>query len=357
MFFRYMVPGRGDTVKALVLERDKELVFRDVPEPEKPGAEWALVKIMYSGICNSDLHRGFGGGAYRHPLVMGHEFSGTVIEAPPASAFAPGDPVTAFPLIPCRTCPACARGDHAQCASYDYLGSRRDGAFAERAWVPVANLFRVPAHVDLLRAALAEPCAVARHAASRADLPHGATVAVFGGGPIGNMAGQWLRLAGAARIFVVDIDPRKLELARSTGFEVVDGRAGDPVEALRSLTGGQGTDVTLEAVGLPLTFRQALAAVRHGGQAVLMGNIRGVLSLEEREVSSLLRREVTIRGTWNSRVAPEGANDWTETLARLGRGIDVAPLVSHVVPLAEGPDLFRRILAGGEYFAKVVLKP
>ena len=115
--------------------------------------------------------------------------------------------------------------------------------------------------------------------------------------------------------------------------------------------------MTLEAVGLPLTFRQALAAVRHGGQAVLMGNIRGTLSLEEREVSSLLRREVTIRGTWNSRVSPEGANDWTETLARMARGIDVAPLVSHVAPLAEGPDLFRRILAGGEFFAKVVLRP
>jgi L-iditol 2-dehydrogenase len=357
MFFRYMVRGRGDAVKALVLERDKELVYRDVPEPLKPGAEWALVKIAYSGICNSDLHRGFGGGAYRYPLVMGHEFSGTVPEAPPASGFASGDPVTAFPLIPCRACPACARGDFAQCASYDYLGSRRDGAFAGRVWVPVGNLFRVPDHVDLLHAALTEPCAVARHAASRADVARGATVAVFGGGPIGNMAGQWLRLAGAARVLVVDIDPRKLELARSTGFEAVDARAGDPVEALRSLTGGQGPDVTLEAVGLPLTFRQALAAVRHGGQAVLMGNIRGTLSLEEREVSSLLRREVTIRGTWNSRVAPEGANDWTETLARMDRGIDVAPLVSHVAPLAEGPDLFRRILAGGEYFAKVVLTP
>ena len=344
-------------MKALVLERDKELVYRDVPEPQKPGPEWALVKIAYSGICNSDLHRGFGSGAYRYPLVMGHEFSGTVLEAPPAGGFAPGDPVTAFPLIPCRACPACARGDHAQCASYDYLGSRRDGAFAERVCVPVSNLFRVPAHVELLHAALTEPCAVARHAASRADVARGASVAVFGGGPIGNMAGQWLRLAGAARVLVVDIDPRKLELARSTGFEPVDARSGDPVEALRSLTGGQGPDVTLEAVGLPLTFRQALAAVRHGGQAVLMGNIRGTLSLEEREVSSLLRREVTIRGTWNSRVSPEGANDWTETLARMGRGIDVTPLVSHVAPLAEGPDLFRRIIAGGEFFAKVVLTP
>jgi L-iditol 2-dehydrogenase len=344
-------------MKALVLERDKDLVFRDVPEPERPGPEWALVKVAFSGICNSDLHRGFGGGAYRYPLIMGHEFSGTVLEAPTGSGFTPGDTVTAFPLIPCQVCAACRAGQHAQCASYDYLGSRRDGAFAERVWVPARNLFRVPAGVELLHAALTEPCAVARHAASKADLAPGATVAVFGGGPIGNMAGQWLRLAGAARVFIVDVDDRKLALARSMGFEPLDAKAGDPVEALRGCTGGAGVDMALEAVGLPLTFRQVLAAVRHGGQTVLMGNIRGSLSLEEREVSSLLRREVTIRGTWNSRVAPEGANDWTESLARMGRGIDVAPLVSHVVPLAEGPAIFSRIIGGGEYFAKVVFIP
>lgn len=343
-------------MKALVLERDKELVYRDVPEPECPGPEWALVKVAFAGICNSDLHRGFGGGAYRYPLVMGHEFSGTVLQAPSGSGFAPGDPVTAFPLIPCGTCAACRAGEHAQCASYDYLGSRRDGAFAERVWVPAANLFRVPARVELRHAALTEPCAVARHAAAKAEGSPCASAAVFGGGPIGNLAAQWLRLAGCARIFVVDIDDTKLALARSMGFEAIDARAGDPVAALKERTDGAGADVALEAVGLPLTYRQTLAAVRRGGQAVLAGNLRGSLSLEEREVSSLLRRELTIRGTWNSRVAPAGANDWTESLARLGRGIDVAPLVSHVLPLAEGPEAFRRLLAGREPFAKVVFE-
>jgi L-iditol 2-dehydrogenase len=344
-------------MKALVLEGDKELIYRDVDEPQRPGPEWALVKVAFAGICNSDIHRGFGGGAYRYPLVMGHEFSGTVIEAPTGSGYAAGDAVTAFPLIPCRTCDACRSGEYAQCSSYDYLGSRRDGAFAERVWVPAANLFRVPVGVELLHAALTEPCAVARHAASKADLPPRATVAVFGGGPIGNMAAQWFRASGAARVIVADVDGRKLELARSMGFEPLDAGAGDPVAELRKRTGGSGVDAALEAVGLPLTYRQVLACVRRGGQAVLMGNIRGGLSLEEREVSSLLRREVTIRGTWNSSVAPEGANDWTESLARMGCGIEIAPLVSHVAPLAEGPDLFRRLIGGGEYFAKVVFTP
>lgn len=343
-------------MKALVLERDKELVYRDVPEPERPGPDWALLKIAFAGICNSDLQRGFGGGAYRYPLVMGHEFSGSVLEAPADSGFTPGDPVTAFPLIPCLACEACRSGEFAVCSSYDYIGSRRDGAFAERVWVPVANLFRVPAGVGLLHAALTEPCAVARHAASRAELPPRASVAVFGGGPIGNMACQWFRADGAPRVIVIDIDDRKLDLARSMGFEAVDARDGDPVAALKERTGGAGVDVALEAAGLPLTYRQALASVRPGGQAVLMGNIRGSLSLEEREVSSLLRREVTIRGTWNSRIAPAGANDWTESLARMERGIDVAALVSHVPPLAEGPEVFRRLLAGSEPFAKVVFE-
>jgi len=344
-------------MKALVLERNRELSFRDVDEPQCPGPEWALVNVAFAGICNSDIHRGFGGGAYRYPLVMGHEFSGTVLEAPLGSGYSVGDRVTAFPLIPCRACEACRDGQYAQCSSYDYIGSRRDGAFAERVWVPAANLFRVPAGVELLHAALAEPCAVARHAASRAELPPRAAVAVFGGGPIGYMAAQWFRASGASRVIVVDVDERKLALAATMGFEPLDAKNDDPVEELRKRTGGSGVDVSLEAVGLPLTFRQVLACARRGGQAVLMGNIRGSLSLEEREVSSLLRREVTIRGTWNSSIVPEDANDWTESLARMGRGIEIAPLVSHVAPLEEGPDLFRRLVGGGEYFAKAVFTP
>lgn len=373
-------------MKALVLERDRELVFRDVPDPPRPGPDWALVRVAYAGICNSDLARGFGGGAYHYPLIMGHELSGTVEQAPEGSRFEAGARAAVHPLIPCGRCAACLRRDFTRCSHYDYLGSRRDGGFAELVWAPEANLFRIPTEVGLLHAALTEPCAVALHAVSKLPRRATATSAVFGAGPIGNLAAQWLRLQGSGEILVVDIDERKLELARSMGFTPIDARTGDPVAAIRERTDGEGADRVLEAVGLPITFRQCLQAAGRGGEVILMGNMRGELVLEEREVSSILRRELTIHGTWNSRAlhAPRGQasatpraasavdlDEWTESLAQMASGevlgvaagkglpsgLSIGPLVSHVIPLAEGAEAFRMILGRSQYTMKVVLQP
>jgi L-iditol 2-dehydrogenase/galactitol-1-phosphate 5-dehydrogenase len=345
-------------MKALVLERDGVLRHADVPDPGRPGPEWALIRVAFSGICNSDIHRGFGAGAYRYPLIMGHEFSGTVEELAEAGRFPRGFPkgarVTVFPLIPCRRCIPCQTGDFAQCTDYDYLGSRRDGAFAELVWAPEANLLAIPETVGLREAAMTEPCAVALHGVGKLTIRPGDTGAVFGAGPIGNWAAQWMRLRGCSEVFLVDIDDRKLALARSMGFSPIDPREGDPVEAIRARTGGSGADRIVEAVGLPSTFLQAVQAGARFGEVVFLGNIRGSFEIGEKDFSSILRRELTIRGTWNSRFVPEGRNDWTAVLGALGRGIDAASLVSHTPSLAEGADIFRRIIERKEFFNKVV---
>ena len=89
-----------------------------------------MVQVAYAGICNSDIQRSFGGGAYHYPLIMGHEFSGAVKESFAGSRFSAGDRVVVYPLLPCHTCEACQTGDYAQCLDYDYFGSRRPGGFA-----------------------------------------------------------------------------------------------------------------------------------------------------------------------------------------------------------------------------------
>lgn len=347
-------------MKALVLERDGALRYADVADPRRPGPEWALIRVAFSGICNSDIHRGFGAGAYRYPLIMGHEFSGTVEE--PAEApvqpgrFPRGARVTVFPLIPCRRCIPCQTGDFAQCTDYDYLGSRRDGAFAEAVWAPDANLLAVPETVGLREASMTEPCAVALHGVGKLTIRPGDTGAVFGAGPIGNMAAQWMRLRGCSEVFVVDIDERKLALARSMGFSPIDAREGDPVDAIRARTGGSGVDRIVEAVGLPGTFLQAVQAGARFGEVVFLGNIQGSFAIGEKDFSSILRRELTIRGTWNSRFVPEGRNEWTTVLGAMGRGMDAASLVSHTPSLAEGAEVFRRIIERKEFFNKVVFE-
>jgi L-iditol 2-dehydrogenase/galactitol-1-phosphate 5-dehydrogenase len=344
-------------MKALVLDADKDLSCREVPDPVRPGPDWVLVRVAFSGICNSDFHRGFGGGAYHYPLIMGHEFSGTVVESFPGSRFSAGEKVVVFPLIPCRRCVPCQTGDFAQCVDYDYIGSRRDGAFAEAVWAPEASLIAIPDGVSMRDASLTEPCAVALHGVGKMPVRPGDTAAVFGAGPIGNMSAQWLRIRGCSRILLVDVDPRKLEIAAGMGFTPVDPGKGDPVQAIKDMTGGAGADRVLEAVGLPATFLQAVQAAARSGDVVFLGNIQGEFRIGEKDFSSILRREITIHGTWNSKVVPEGRNEWTVVLSELGKGLAVAPLISHTVGLPEGPDIFRRILSRREFFNKVVFQP
>ena len=141
------------------------------------------------------------------------------------------------------------------------------------------------------------------------------------------------------------------------GLTPVDARGSEPVARIKEMTSGAGADRVVEAIGLPLTFLQAVQCAARFGEVVFLGNIRGSFSIGENDFSSILRRELTIKGTWNSRVVPEGRNDWTTVLSHLGKQIEVARLVSHTPPLSEGADIFRRVLGHSEFFNKVVFLP
>jgi L-iditol 2-dehydrogenase/galactitol-1-phosphate 5-dehydrogenase len=342
------------TMKALVLVRNGTLVVEDRPEPSAPQAGWVLVRVAAAGICGSDVPRAYDNGAYHYPLVMGHEFSAVVEDAPPGSAFTPGNRVAVFPLIPNPEETINQIGEYAVGRTYDYFGSRRDGAFQELLLVPEFNLLPVPEGVSLVQAAMTEPCAVAYHAANRPQITAGASAAVIGGGPIGNMVAQWLRIRGCRPVIVSEPDDRKRAIASEMGFSVVDPGDGDPVAAVREITGG-GADVTVEACGLPVTFRQAVAAAGLFGQVVFLGNIHGEFTLPESEVSSILRRELTIYGTWNSKVTPRGSDEWTRVLAAMGTQLDLNPLISHRVPIDEGPEVFETIRTRSGWVNKAMI--
>ncbi len=334
------------TMKALVLKADKIIEFTDIPMPQQPEAHWVLVQVAWAGICNSDIKRGFGGGAYHYPLIMGHEFSGTVAESFSGSRFSTGDRVVVYPLLPCRNCAACQTGDYAQCRDYDYFGSRRDGGFTEFVYVPENNLVPVPANVDLLHAALTEPCSIAVHGVNHFDVHPGDTAVVIGFGPIGNMVAQWLGIRGCTPIFTVDIDDQKLELAGKMGFIPINSQKTDPVAFVYEQTEGQGADRVVEACGLPHTFLQAIQAAGRFAEVLFLGNIHGRFSIGEKDFSAILRKELKILGTWNSRIIPRGHNDWTTALEYMERKLEVAPLISHTLELREGPRVFEQIAEG-----------
>jgi len=343
-------------MKALVLTKNKELRLMDVSMPEKFSEDSYLIKISYAGICGSDIHRGFGNGAYHYPLIMGHEFSGKIVESFKGSKYKEGQNVTAFPLLPCYKCNACQTGDYAQCSNYDYFGSRRDGAFAEYLYVPERNIFPIPDHVDLLYAAMTEPCAVALHGVRKFNIKGGETAAVFGGGPIGNMTAQWLRLRGCERVIIIDIDDKKLKIAKNMGFITCNSRKIDSVKYILELTKREGAEVSIEACGLPITYRQSVNATARFGEIVFLGNINGDFILPKSEVSTLLRKELRIYGTWNSKVVPFGNDDWSTVLKFMDKSIKIGDLISHLYPLDKGVEAFNYIVNKEGFYNKVIFE-
>jgi len=341
-------------MRSLVLTENGRLEIHDRPVPQPCDSEPVLVRVGYAGVCGSDLPRAFDGGAYHYPLVLGHEFAGTVAESLPGSGFAAGDRVTAFPLLPDMSEPINQVGEYALGSGYDYYGSRRDGAFQEYLTIPASALYRVPDRLTLLAAAMTEPCAVAYHAAARAKVEPGCSAAVVGGGPIGLMVAQWLRVRGCRPVLVSEVDASKREIAGSLGLTPIDALA-SPVESIRERTGG-GADVVVEACGLPLTFRQALASAGVFGQVVFLGNIHGDFTLGEAEFSSILRRELTVYGTWNSKVTPRGRDEWTRVIDALDRDVMVTPLVSDVPDLDDAARTLGAMHRRERWFNKVVVR-
>lgn len=341
-------------MKAVVLEGPNSLVTRDLPVPEPMGPDSVLVRIGAVGVCGSDVLRFGKGKAYHYPLVLGHEFSAIVERAPMASRFKRGDRVAVFPCLPPAGDSMTEIGEFALSANYDYFGSRRDGALQELLEVPERNLVRVPDGFSLIRAAIVEPAAVALHGVRKLDIPANAVALVIGAGPIGSIAAQWLRILGCTRVIVADVDERKREIMSGLGFETIDASSEDTVAGVRARTGGTGPSIAVEASGIPATLLQAMEAVSVFGQVLLLGDISGDLVIPQSQVSSLLRREVTLLGTWNSKITPAGLSDWEMVISHMQAGLIVDPLVSHVASLDEAPALFDALLNRSVWYNKVI---
>ncbi len=346
-------------MKSLFLKGIGNLEIEERPVPE-PGAGEVLLKVAYCGVCGSDIPRVFEKGTYKFPTVCGHEFSG-VVEAlgPGVDALKVGDPVAAFPLLWCGRCEACEHGRYVQCSDYDYYGSRRDGGFSEYVAIPARNLVKAPAGVGLDEAAMTEPAAVALHAVRAAGPALGKTAVVFGAGPIGLMVAQWLRASGAAKVAVFDVVPEKLKLAKKLGFEFAfDSKVQPPQKRLDALTGGRGADIAIDAAGVPSTLMQSIACAASGGHVVALGNPSAAVSLEPALISQLMRRELTLRGVWNSEYSVNGGGEWTMALDAMAEArLELKRLVSHVVGLEESIDVLSRMHARKGVFNKVLVRP
>lgn len=344
-------------MKALVLEGLGRIACRDLDRPQPTKGE-VLLRVRAAAVCGSDVAR-FVKGHRLYPLVLGHEASGEVVEVgrgvDPALL---GTRAALIPLIPCMHCAYCNQGLFSACASYSFLGSRRDGGFAEFVALPSSNLMPLPAGVDFESGALIEPATVARHALEMGRFATGQSVAVLGAGSVGLMAVQWLRLLGARKILVSDISEDNLACARRLGAHVaVSARHEDVAQRLAEESGG-GVDLALELAGVPQALEQALQAAHPRGSVVLTGNQPKDAVFPAELMETITRKELEVHGTWMSYSAPFPGHEWQEAIAAMQSGaLSAVEIVSHRFPLCEGEDVFRAIGQRTLAYRKIMLVP
>lgn len=267
-------------MKALLLTQYKEMEVTDFDEPEV-GADDVLVQVEACGICGSDIH-GYDGSTGRRipPLVMGHEAAGIVISTGAnVTDMPPGTRVTFDSMVSCGQCHFCREGYGNLCDNRRVLGVscgeyRRHGAFAERISVPRRIVYTLPESLPFEHGALVEAVSVAVHAANVTPVVLGDTAVVVGAGMIGLLAVQAIRAAGATQVIAVDLNDKRLGVAKELGADVIlrADQCDVPAE-VRKLTGGRGADIALEVVGATPTIKTAIESVRKGGSVTLVGNV------------------------------------------------------------------------------------
>jgi L-iditol 2-dehydrogenase len=343
-------------MKALTLTAYNQFEFSDAPDPEIAENE-VLISVKSCGICGSDIH-GMDGSSGRRipPIIMGHEAAGEIKEVGAAvRKWKVGDRVTFDSTIYCGKCPSCLAGQVNLCPNRNVLGVscgdyRRHGAFAELVKVPEHILYEIPAALSYDHAAFAEPVSIALHGVNRLPLQPGDSAVVIGAGLIGLLVVQALKAKGAGLVIAVDLDQKRLDLAKKLGADETL-LSGDDVPArVREIVGNpDGCDVALEVVGFGPTIKLAVESVRKGGSISCVGNLKAEVPFP---LQAIVTRELSVFGSCAS------AGEYAEAVEAVASGrIQVEPLISAVADLADGAEWFSRLHHNTEGLLKVILKP
>lgn len=284
----------------------------------------ALLKLLYGGICGSDLGTYRGTFAYAsYPRIPGHEFSAQIVEIGENDrGLKPGMIVTCNPYFNCQKCYSCERGLVNCCESNETMGAQRDGAFSEYITMPIERIYDGKG-LNPKQLALIEPFCISYHGVSRADVKKGDKVLVIAAGTIGVLAAIAAKAKGG-EVYIVDVAEEKLQYAYET-FGLAGMIKNDSEEAfmnrVNEITGEHhGFDVCIEAVGLPATFQNCIDAAAYGGRIVLIGVGKKNLDFN---FTLIQKKELNIFGSRNALKA-----DFTELIDLVNSGeIDLEKIV------------------------------
>ena len=301
-------------MKAAVLHAKDDLRYEDFDDPKINNNE-VLVKVKATGICGSDIPRVLGDGAHFYPIVLGHEFSGEVVETGgDVKKLKKGDRVAGAPLLPCLKCSDCQKGNYSQCRHYSFIGSREPGSFAEYVKLPERNAVKFDGNVSYEQGAFFEPSTVALHGLNCAGYHGGEDVAILGGGTIGLFTAMWAKIFGAKRVFVFDIDDHRLDLAKKLGADVtVNTLDGGFKDKLNEMTENKGFGFVYETAGVDVTMKLAFEIAGNRSGVCFIGTPVKDLVFTPKLFENMNRKEFRLTGSWMSYSAPFPGKEWELT--------------------------------------------
>lgn len=347
-------------MKSLNLYGKQDIRFEESPEPVIKKADEVIIKIKAVGICGSDISRYKKLGPYVEGMTFGHEFSGVVTEiGSEVRGIQLGDRVAACPTFYCGECESCRKGELSRCKKLTVIGARHPGAYAEYVKLPAENIVPLPDNVDFDTAALIEPSSVVAHGYYRTRIQPGAEVAVMGCGSIGLLAVQWAKIFGAKKVYAIDIDDSKLDIAKEVGADILINSLENPAHTqLLEQTDGNGVDLAVESAGSPITSAQVLALPKKGGEVVFMGIPYADVHIERFYFEKIVRNELRVLGSWNAISSPFPGKEWDSSIHYMSTGqINVKPMISYRLKLEEGPETFDQIINKKGSYVKVLFYP
>ena len=332
---------------------------------EEPNKDQAIVKIIKSGICSTDVVRSMEFGFYSYPIVPGHEMLGRIYKISSTNKnFKEGDKVCIYPLITkcsgdccnsCNTVYGIAKAPNL-CSDYDFLGSRSHGGYSEYVSTPIKNLVKVPDRLDDNLAVFTEPASVALHAFRLAlqDRKFD-TVAIFGLGPIGILLASWCKFHKIRKVIGIDRNENRFKNFSDLGFtDIVNTAKHDVIEKIKKFTNNDGIEVGFECSGSEILLNKSIISLKKSGKLIVLSNQIKPAKLSVESLNKILRQEIIIKGSWSSVIEPQ--NEWEESLSMLDeKKLEIKNLISHNFKFSDAPHLLKSMHKKEFKFSKVVL--
>lgn len=320
-------------MKEIIVSENNKLEIHETDVPQCADDE-VLVKVVYSGLCGSDIPRIFHHGAHFYPVRLGHEFSGTVVKTGQnVTQVRVDDKVCCVPLIPDFETEESQRGYYSLGKGYSFIGSRKPGGNAEYVVMPESSCFLLPDDVEHLEGAFFEPVTVGIHPILLAGGCKDKNVIVLGVGTIGLLAMQSAKALGARSVTAIDINEERLALAEELGADyIINVAKPSALEKAEFVELIRFDQLILETAGVPQTVKLALEIAGPRAQLALIGTLHKDLALSFKEYEQILRKEMTVIGSWMNYSKPFPGDEWKITIELFrNKQIQIKPLIDCIV--------------------------